>query len=63
MNIRRKWNSRGSIWKRFFDPRTNMRSPYRAFVYWAYNPLFQKETFKKQGMRFGVSREGSPNCQ
>lgn len=62
-DIRRRWNSRGSILRRFFDPRTNMRSPYRAFIYWAYNPLFQKETFKKQGMRFGVSREGAPHCQ
>jgi radical SAM superfamily enzyme YgiQ (UPF0313 family) len=62
-DIRRRWNSTGSIFKRFFDPRTNMRSPYRAFVYWAYNPLFQRETFKKQGMRFGVSKVGAPNCQ
>jgi radical SAM superfamily enzyme YgiQ (UPF0313 family) len=62
-DIRRRWNSAGSIWRRFFDRRTNMRTPYRAFLYWAYNPLFQKETFKKQGMRFGVSRQAAPNCQ
>jgi hypothetical protein len=22
-------------------------------VYWAYNPLFRREVFKKQGRRFG----------
>jgi len=54
LDIRSKWNSMSSIVKRFFDPRTNMRSLYRMGVYWAYNPLFRRETFKKQGMRFGV---------
>ena len=62
-DIRRRWNSSGSIFRRFFDPKTNMRTPYRAFIYWTYNPLFQKETFKKQGLRFGLSKEGAPNCQ
>ena len=31
-----------------------MRSLYRLGVYLRYNPIFRKETFKKQGMRFGL---------
>jgi radical SAM superfamily enzyme YgiQ (UPF0313 family) len=52
-DIRSKWNSFGAIIKRFFEPRTNMRTLYKMGVYWTYNPLFRKETFKKQGMLFG----------
>lgn len=52
-DIRSKWNSFGAILRRFFDPRTNMRTLYKMGIYWTYNPLFRKETFKKQGMRFG----------
>ena len=52
-DIRAKWNSFGAILKRFFDPRTNMRTPYRMMIYWMYNPLFRKEMLKKQGMFFG----------
>ncbi len=51
--LRRRWSSIGAICRRFFDPRTNMRSLYRMAVYWNYNPLFRREVFKKQGMRFG----------
>jgi radical SAM superfamily enzyme YgiQ (UPF0313 family) len=52
-DIRSKWNSFGSIIRRFFEPRTNMRTIYKMGIYWTYNPLFRKETFKKQGMLFG----------
>ncbi len=51
--IRSKWNSYGTILSRFFDPRTNLRSPYRMAVYWRYNPLFRRETFRKQALRLG----------
>jgi hypothetical protein len=30
-----------------------MRTLYKMGIYWTYNPLFRKEMFKKQGMRFG----------
>lgn len=52
-DIREKWNRTSSIFQRFFDRRTNMRSLYRMAVYWMYNPLFRRETFKKQGMLLG----------
>lgn len=52
-DIRSKWSSFGAILRRFFDLRTNMRTPYKMMIYWMYNPLFRKEGFKKQGMRFG----------
>ena len=51
---RRRFNSLSSVFQRFFDPKTNMSTLERAAIYWAYNPLFRKETFKKQGMRFGL---------
>jgi hypothetical protein len=52
-NIRRKWSSFGSIYRRFFDFDTNMGNIIKMALYWKYNPLFRKETFKKQGLRLG----------
>lgn len=49
------FNSPGSIFKRFFDVRTNMRSLERMAIYLLYNPLFRSETFKKHGMRLGTA--------
>ncbi len=57
-DCRRRFNSPLSIFKRALEPRTNMRNPYRFATYLIYNPLFRKEVFKKQGMRFGL-RSGS----
>jgi hypothetical protein len=50
---RRKTNSLPSIVHRALDPKTHLSSPYRFLMYVAYNPLFRKETFKKQDMSFG----------
>ncbi len=52
---RAQFNSKGSIFKRALDFKTNMRTPYRFITYLLYNPLFRKEVFKKQGMSFGLS--------
>lgn len=54
---RRAFNSPWSIFKRALEPRTNMRTPYRFLTYLIYNPLFRKEVFKKQGMKFGLKKE------
>jgi radical SAM superfamily enzyme YgiQ (UPF0313 family) len=54
---RSQFNSYSSILKRAFDFKTNLRSPYRFGVYLRYNPLFRREVFKKQGMRFGLNDE------
>lgn len=51
---RARFNSVGSIVRRAFDFKTNMRSLTRLGVYVAYNPIFRKEVFKKHGMRFGL---------
>ena len=51
---RARFNSVGSIIRRALEPYTNMRSPYRFMTYLIYNPLFRKEVFKKQGLRFGL---------
>lgn len=53
-DCRRRFNSPLSIFKRALEPRTNMRTPYRFGTYLIYNPLFRKEVFKKQGMKFGL---------
>jgi len=52
---RKRFNSPASILARAFEPSTNMRSIYRLVTYMAYNPLFRREVFKKQGMAFGYS--------
>ncbi|MHC4620144.1 MAG: B12-binding domain-containing radical SAM protein [Planctomycetota bacterium] len=51
---RSTYNSVGSIIRRAFDLKTNMRSLFRLGIYAMYNPLFRKETFKKHGLRFGL---------
>ncbi len=51
------WNRTGSILRRMLDFETHLSSLTRLQVYLAYNPLYAKETFKKQGMLFGLSRD------
>jgi len=51
---RKRFNRWRSIFWRVLEWRTNLRTPYRFFTYLIYNPLFKKEVFKKQGMRFGL---------
>lgn len=53
-DCRRRFNSPMSIFTRAFELRTNMRTPYKLMTYLIYNPLFRKEVFKKQGMKFGL---------
>ncbi|EKD26391.1 MAG: hypothetical protein ACD_79C01221G0001 [uncultured bacterium] len=54
LDLRKKWNSMRSVLNRFFDIKTNMRSLNNMAIYWTYNPIFRRETFKKQGMRLGM---------
>ena len=51
---RSDFNTPSSIFKRAFDFKTNMRNPLKLGIYLAYNPLFRKEVFKKQGLHFGL---------
>ncbi len=53
-HARKVFNSLGSIFQRVWDFKTNLRNPYRLGAYLAYNPLFRKETFKKQGLKLGT---------
>ncbi len=53
---RYRWNRPGTIFKRMWDFKTHLSSPYRLGVYLVYNPLYGKEAYKKQGMRFGLRR-------
>jgi radical SAM superfamily enzyme YgiQ (UPF0313 family) len=52
-HARRTFNSLGSIFYRMFEFNTNLRNPLRLGVYLAYNPMFRKEVFKKQGLKLG----------
>ena len=54
---RHRWNRASSVFWRMWDFRTHMSSLARWIVYMTYNPLYAKEAFKKQGMRFGLSRD------
>ena len=53
LHVRTVFNSPASIFQRIWDFKTHLRNPYRAGVYLAYNPIFRKETFKKQGVELG----------
>lgn len=53
-DCRRRFNNWSSIIRRAMEPHTNLRTPYRFLTYLIYNPLFKKEVFKKQGMKFGL---------
>jgi radical SAM superfamily enzyme YgiQ (UPF0313 family) len=54
---RKKFNSRLSILYRCLDFKTNMRSPFRLMTFFAYNPLFRKEVYKKQDMILGFNEK------
>jgi radical SAM superfamily enzyme YgiQ (UPF0313 family) len=51
---RSRFNSFSSLIYRALDFKTNMRNPVRFATYLQFNPIFRKEVFKKQGMRFGL---------
>jgi radical SAM superfamily enzyme YgiQ (UPF0313 family) len=51
---RQRWSSLGSIVRRSLEPSTNLASLSRFALYCAYNPLFRRESFKKQGMHLGA---------
>ncbi len=52
---RKQWNTLGSIWHRIWDTRTHLRSPVRLGVYLKYNPLYGRESYRKQGMHLGLT--------
>jgi radical SAM superfamily enzyme YgiQ (UPF0313 family) len=51
---RRRWNSPASIISRALEPATNMHSLTRFFLYAIYNPLFRRESLKRQGLLLGL---------
>ena len=54
---RRDWNTAGSIFKRMWDFKTHLSSPFRLGVYLTYNPIYGREACSKQGLSFGYRRE------
>lgn len=53
-SARTRFNSLPSLFQRFSDVKTNLRSLSRALSFWRYTLLFRKEVHKKNGMRFGL---------
>jgi radical SAM superfamily enzyme YgiQ (UPF0313 family) len=53
---RRQWNTLGSIFWRLWDFKTHLSSPLRLAAYLQYNPLYARESKKKQGMLLGLFR-------
>jgi radical SAM superfamily enzyme YgiQ (UPF0313 family) len=51
---RTRFNSVASLFHRFADVSTHLRSIARAAGFWRYTLLFKKEIPKKHGMRFGL---------
>ncbi len=56
-SCRRDWNTKAAIFRRVWDWKTHLSSLRRLAVYLAYNPLYAREAYKKQGMLFGLSRD------
>jgi radical SAM superfamily enzyme YgiQ (UPF0313 family) len=52
---RKRFNSPLSVLRRAFEPKTNMRTLKKFITYWLYNPLFRKEVYKKQDLKFGLN--------
>lgn len=55
---RRQFNHPVSILKRAFDFKTNAKDLWSFATYFAYNPLFRRELFKKHGMKLGYHHPG-----
>jgi len=51
---RTRFNSIPSLFRRFADIQTHLRSLSRIAAFWRYTLLFKKEIPKKHGMRFGL---------
>ncbi|HAE39735.1 MAG TPA: methylase [Candidatus Riflebacteria bacterium] len=56
---RRRFNHPVNIIRRVFDFKTNAKDLWSIATYFAYNPLFRRELFKKHGMKLGYQR--TPN--
>ncbi len=53
---RRRFNHPVSIIKPALDFKTNAKDLWSFATYFAYNPLFRRELFKKHGMKLGYNR-------
>lgn len=54
---RRRFNHPVNIIKRAFDFKTNAKDLWSLATYFAYNPLFRRELFKKHGMVLGYQHK------
>jgi radical SAM superfamily enzyme YgiQ (UPF0313 family) len=51
---RKRFKSVSSLFYRFSDMKTNLRTLWKVGTYWRYTTLFRREVYKKHGMRFGL---------
>lgn len=51
---RQKFNTMPSLFYRFSDVKTNLKTLWRAASYWRYATLFRREVYQKHKMRFGL---------
>lgn len=58
---RKRFNSPWAVLYRSFEPKTNMRTFNKFITYWIYNPLFHKEVYKKQDLKFGLDHFKNPS--
>jgi radical SAM superfamily enzyme YgiQ (UPF0313 family) len=54
------FNTYGSLLRRLFDARTNLRSPYRTWIYFLSNYISRREIHNKQGSRLGDQIAAAP---
>ncbi len=53
---RRDWSRPSTIFKRMWDFKTHMSSPYRLALFLKYNPIYGREAYRKNGMWFGYKK-------
>ncbi len=54
---RKRFNTAQSIVHRLLDPKTNIRSPFRAGIYLTANLISRREIFRKQSRRLGAEKQ------
>lgn len=53
-DARTRFNAMPSLFQRFGDVKTNLRSVARALAFWRYTLLYRREVHKKHGLRLGL---------
>ena len=60
---KQRWSRPATIFRRFWDVKTHLRSPLRMAVFFDFNRLVAKEVRRKQGMYFGLKHASLGTAQ